>query len=434
MPIPADTAAERAIWFALSQSMAAGKSSILADLLKAGLRREWFSNSILSRAIEGAVRLHLRGDSVDLLTLMSHCSDIGRNGWDNLSAAWIEGRELDPINWRLFVPSLKEYALLREVDGVLLDMKEQRRQEPRGVKSWLPYYLQRLRDAIQNGEDYDPTPSAIWDAGVPTKVIASTGLRVFDKALGGGLRNGMLVLCVAPTGMGKSRLTYTLAANSVAQKHRVIVISTEARPFDVVAGVLQAFGGFTDYEIENKRGRDEGRHELLNDAVASMDKHLYVWGRNKGTRDGIEELLYWVKPTHLLLDHLLPMANRSRRQKGEQRHAIEDFADYLEMASVKHQCTITIFSQLSGLNADRLKKKHDLPSASAFGSALPEQCASVGILMMRHWAMMNTLYARVKKQRIDGALLDLEFTLRHDPQSHSFYEEVPSGHYVPGDD
>ena len=103
---------------------------------------------------------------------------------------------------------------------------------------------------------------------------------------------------------------------------------------------------------------------------------------------------------------------------------IEDLADYLESASVKHQCTITVFSQLSGANAAKFKQKHDLPSAAAFGSALPEQAASVAIIMMRHWALMNTLYGRVKKNRIDGSLVDVEFTLKHDPITRSFYEVV----------
>ena len=243
--IPADIAAEKAIWLSVAQGIEA-KEPILEDLRKAGLRREWFTNKYIRVAIEGAMRLHLQGKEVSLLALMSHCnSDIGKAGWDSLSTAWIDAKAQERINWRQYVAPLKEFALLREVDGVLLDLKEQRNQAPHEVSRWLPHFVQRFRTALENGHDYDPTPSVIWAEGVPTKVVASTGSKTLDKALGGGLRNVMVGLWVAPTGMGKSRLTYTLAANSVGQRHRVAVISTEASPFDVVAGVLQAYGGFT---------------------------------------------------------------------------------------------------------------------------------------------------------------------------------------------
>jgi len=366
--IPADLAAEKSLWLAIAQD----PPKILEELRQSGLRREWFTNRVLQTAISGAMRLHLQSKDVSLLALMSHCNDIGKPGWDSLSTAWIEATRLDPIGWRQYVPSLKDYALVRETDAVLLDLDEQRKQDPRGVKKWMPHFLMRFRNALEFGSDYSPTPSVIWQRGVPTKVVASTGLNTLDEAYRGGLRNGMVALWVIPTGHGKSRMTYTMAAFSVGQKHRVAVITTEARPFDVVAGTLQSYLGLTDNEVENKAGSDEIRDKWLGEAMGDLDKFLFVWDRRKAYAAEIEEILYWVKPTHLILDHLSPMAKQHRANKYQQeREIVADFADFLETSSMKHSCTITVFSQMSRKNEERFKKDHDLPSAVAFGSAVP---------------------------------------------------------------
>jgi hypothetical protein len=419
MSIPSDPAAERVIWLSIAQD----PPKILEELRQSGLRREWFTNAILQEVVSGGMRLYLQSKDVSLLSLMSHCNaSVGFDGWQSLAKAWSEAQQMDPIDWRQYVPSLKEHALLREVDGVLLDLKEQRQQEPHQVSKWMPHFLMRLRTALESGSDYSPTPSDIWSRGVPTKVIASTGLNVLDEVYRGGLRNGMVALWVIPTGHGKSSMTYTMAAYSVGQKHRVAVITTEARPFDVVAGTLQCYLGLTDNEVENKAGSDEIRDKWLGEAMDDLDRFLFVWGRDKGNAAEIEEVLYWVKPTHLILDHLSPMAKQHRTNKFQKEHSvIADFADFLEMACMKHSCTITVFSQMSRENTNKFKKNHDLPSAAAFGSAVPEQAASIAVIAMRHWSDLNTLYGLVKKDRPKG-LIDTEFTIQHDPQTHSFYE------------
>ena len=417
--IPQDAAAEKSLWLAVAQDPA----KILEELRASGLRREWFVNGVLREAIAGAMRLHLQSKNVNLLSLMSHCNNtIGYDGWQSLAGAWAEAQQMDPVQWQQYVPPLKEFALLREVDGILMDLGEQRAQEPHQVSKWMPHFLQRFRTAMTFGEDYSPTPSDIWQRGVPTKVIASTGLSTLDEVYRGGLRNGMVALWVIPTGQGKSRLTYTMAAYGVGQKHRTAVITTEARPFDVVAGVLQSYLGLTDNEIENKKGSDEVRDKWVGEAMDTLDRHLFVWGGDRGTAAEIEEILYWVKPTHLILDHLSPMARQHRSNKYQAEHQIiADFSNFLEMASMKHSCTITVFSQMSRDNTNRFKKNHDLASAAAFGSAVPEQASSIAVIAMRHWQEVNCLYGLVKKDRLKGQI-DTEFTLRHDPMTHSFYE------------
>lgn len=419
MSIPADLSAERALWLAIAWGIEHGEP-VLEEMRRDGLRREWFSNRVIQTAVEAAMRLNLQGKDVSLLALMSHADGIGYDGWQSLAKGWTEATDGDKVNWKQFTPSLREFALLRQVDGILLDLQEQRQQEPKQVKTWLPHFVQRLRTAWQSGADYDPTPSVIWQKGVPTKVIASTGLNTLDDVYRGGLRNGMVALWVIPTGHGKSRMAYTMASHSVGQGHRVVIITTEARPFDVVAGVLQSWLSLTDKEVESKASSMRG---LVKDALEdALDKCLFVWDRSRGNSSEIEEILYWVKPTHLILDHLSPMAKQHRSSKFQKEHqVIADFSDFLETASMKHSCTITVFSQMSRENANKFKRNHDLPSAAAFGSAVPEQASSLAIIAMRHWSEVNTLYGLVKKDRLKGQI-DTEFTLRHDPTTHSFYE------------
>jgi len=228
----------------------------------------------------------------------------------------------------------------------------------------------------------------------------------------------MMVTWVSPTKSGKSRMTYTLAAHGVTQHYPVAVISTEARPFDVVAGVLQAMGGYDDWEIEHKKGREEHRDLLMGEVVQGMDRFLYVWDSDAGTQEGIEEVLYWTQPSHLILDHMMPMVVQSSQSRHAQRNQqIYDFSLFLEGAAVRHRCTITVSSD----NEAKLKKSHDLPNLPAFGSAGPGHAASIGILSQRHWSKPNTLHGIVKLDRIAG-LLDTHFELQHCPITHTFFE------------
>ena len=422
-----DVAAERAIWLGLAQRVESGKATETLDTLrKRGLRKEWFSNSAIRAAIEGAMILHLQRKEVSLLAIMSHVnSGLARNEWGSLSKGWREALEMDPVPLEQYIPSLKQHHTMRIVGGILLNLEDARREEPKNVNTWLPHFIQRFQAALKDGRDYDPTPSSIWNQGEPTKVIGSTGLKTLDEAFRGGIRNGMMVTWVSPTKSGKSRMTYTLAAHAISQKYPVAIISTEARPFDVVAGVLQARGGYDDWEIEHKKGREEHRDLLMGEVVQDMDRFLYVWDSDAGTQEGIEEVLYWTQPSHLILDHMMPMVVQtgSQNKYAKRNQQIYDFSLFLEGAAVRHRCTITVFCQLSSDNEARLKKKHDLPNLPAFGSAGPGHAASIGILSMRHWEKPNTMFGRVKLDRIAG-LMDTTFELRHDPETHTFYEVV----------
>ena len=79
MSIPADLAAEQALWLAIAQD----PPKVLEELRQSGLRREWFTNQTLRAATTGAMRLHLQSKDVNLLALMSHCNDIGKPGWEH---------------------------------------------------------------------------------------------------------------------------------------------------------------------------------------------------------------------------------------------------------------------------------------------------------------------------------------------------------------
>lgn len=425
-----DIAAERSVWLGLAQATEGGEAKKVLDALrKRGLKREWFGNRTLRVAIGGAMTLHLQGRDTSLLSIMSHInSGLTGQEWGSLATAWRQAMTLDPIPIEQYIPSLKRHCTMRAVEGILLDLQDARREEPQNVETWLPHFVQRFQGALKEGKDYDPTPSKIWRQSSPTKVVGSTGLKTIDEALRGGIRNGMLVVWVSPTKSGKSRMTYTMAANGVAEKYPIAIISTEARPFDVVAGVLQAYAGFDDYEIENKQGRDRGRHELMGEAIQYLDRYLYVWDASMGTQEGIEEVLYWVKPYHMILDHMMPMVVQtgSGGRNARRNQQIYEFSLFLEAASVRHGCTITVFAQLSAQNEARLKKYHDLPNLPAFGSSGPGHAASIGILSMRHWDQPQTMFGRVKLDRIKG-LMDTTFILRHDPESHTFYEGADDG-------
>jgi len=151
----------------LARAGPAGQITETLDALrKRGLRKEWFSNSAIRAAIEGAMVMHLQRKEVSLLSIMSHVnSGLAREEWGSLSKGWREALEMDPIPLEQYIPSLKQHHTMRIVGGILLDLEDARREEPKNVDTWLPHFIQRFQTALKDGRDYDPTPSSIWNKG-----------------------------------------------------------------------------------------------------------------------------------------------------------------------------------------------------------------------------------------------------------------------------
>lgn len=62
----------------------------------------------------------------------------------------------------------------------------------------------------------------------------STGLRALDEQLGGGLRRGNLVVVAARTSVGKSTLAENIAEKVASTDHRVLFVSLEMSPEEIV--------------------------------------------------------------------------------------------------------------------------------------------------------------------------------------------------------
>lgn len=400
---------------------------VLDALRESGCKPDWFANQPIRKAIQAAMQLRLKGQDVSLLSIMSRCnSTISNAEWSKLTALWQAGESGGAINWQQYIPSLKEFALLRAFDKQMAEANNRRNKEPHKVRTWLPAMMMGLRSILQEGSVYDPRPSSIWNEGYIPQVIGSLGMETLDKVYRGGLWDGLLAVWGIPSGHGKSRLTYTMAAWGVAKSQRVAVISLEALPIEVVGGILGIYGGFSDSEIRQKRGCDSERDAKMGQALAALDEQLFVFDHQYGDKPHIEEILDWVRPHHLIIDHLT-LAVKARKYMKE-HEVIADLVQWLLQVSREYRLTITAMSQLPADVSREFKDKGNVKHMRFFGSSRVLQATDIAVLARRDPTVPQQMDIILKKDRPKGTGLDARFHLRHDPTTRSFYEERTEKH------
>lgn len=412
----ADLAAERAVFVAIAQDPA-----VLDGLREVGCKPEWFSSRPIRRVVSAAMQLRMKGNDVTLLAVMSRCnSTVSSSEWAELIPLWQEGEKHSPIKWQQYVPPLREFAMLRAFDSCVSEAMRHRRSSPHEVQTWLPATIAGLRAILADGSPHDPRPSAIWSRGYIPQIIDSLGIPTLDKVYRGGLWDGLLAVWGIPSGHGKSRLSYTMAAWGVARQHRVALVSLEALPVEVVGGILGIYGGFSGDEIRKKRGSDSERDAEMTNALQQLDRNLFVFGHQYGDKTRIGEILDWVRPHHLIIDHLTLAVKANKYQK--EHEVIADLVQWLLQQSRDYKLTITAMSQLPADVSREFKDKGDVKHPRFFGSSRVLQAADIAVLARRDPVVPQIMDIILKKDRPEGTGVDARFKLRHDPVTRSFYE------------
>lgn len=426
------SAAEYAIFIGLAQSVQDGRAGVYVDaLVKAGISRYWFSSDALASIIQTAINKRQVGEPLGFIDLLVS-ADLTPGQQALWAGKWAEAQDKDPIEGILeYTKQLRRDAALREVQDVMGAIKDYSVTKPRDVLLWLPTVIQTLRAIQVTGQQYDPKPSAIWETGyVPRVVGRFSKSPTLNQMFGGGLWDGCLMLYGTPTSQGKSTFTYTVIAHAVVSGHKVVLFSREASAIEATARIVQAYGGFTRSEVENKQGGSPQRHQALRRTLRELDRYLSIYDRHSAALGDFGEIIHWEQPALAVVDHIgLYGATdpRAGLQIMGKRDPLGDLAEYLFDITREEHLTILATSQFSAGVQLLLHKDHDLNPVVYYSSTRIANAADIAYIAMRYWKMPDLQWHRCKKDRMEGKMLNRVWYSKYVPEWRCYYEYEPAG-------
>lgn len=422
---------EYAIFVGLAQAVNAGRAEVYVDaLVKAGISRYWMSSDALASIVQTAINKRQVGQHIGFIDLLVS-ADLTPGQQALWAGKWAEAQDKDPIEGVLeYTKQLRRDAALREVQDVMTAIKDYSDTNPRDVLRWLPTVIQTLRAIQVTGQRYDPTPSVIWETGYVPRVVGQFSKSpTLNTMLGGGLWDGCLVLYGTPTSQGKSTFAYTTIAHAVVSGHKTVLFSREASAAEATARIVQAYGGFTRSEVENKQGSSPSRHQALRRTLRELDRYLSIYDRHSAALGDFAEIVHWEQPLLVIIDHLGLYGigdPRAGLQIMGKRDPLGDLSDTLLDLSREEHCTIIATSQFSAGEQKTLLKDHDLNPPTYYGSARIMMAADIAYIAMRYWQQPGLQWHRCKKDRMEGKMLNRVWYLRYVPEWRCYYEYEPT--------
>lgn len=205
------------------------------------------------------------------------------------------------------------------------------------------------------------------DLDATTLPAISTGLHDYDRATGGGLWPGELVVPAGRPGHGKSSLVGTIAANVARGGGRVLFFGLEMQRKEVARRLLSAESGIDSLKIRQRNLSDDERRRL-NETMPSMSEwplHL------DDARQPMSEIR--TKTLRVIAEHgpvalvvvdyiqLIPV----RESRGSNRaQAIGEITRALKALAMESHCTVLAPSQLNREIEHRGKGETPIPTLS----------------------------------------------------------------------
>jgi len=248
---------------------------------------------------------------------------------------------------------------------------------------------------------------------------------------GGGLWDGRLIVYGSPTNQGKSTFAYTTIAHAVAAGYKTVLFSREATAAQATARIMQAYGHFTRWEVENKRGSTPEAAEGMHRALRELDRYLTIYDRRSTALGDLGEVLHWEQPMYAVIDHLGLYGAEGQQQRLEVMGKFDplgDFADWLHDVAEVERCTILATSQFSAAEQRKLYQEHDLNPPQFYGSARVAMAADIAIIAKHYWKPVSDDNGRpimlqwnlCKKDKAEGTMVGNIWYLRYDGRSRSY--------------
>ena len=178
----------------------------------------------------------------------------------------------------------------------------------------------------------------------------STGLDVLDKALGGGVRPGMLVNIGARPSVGKTALALQIAQTVAAQGHPVLVFSMEMRAEDLTDRAVANLGRVSMGRLATGRFEDDDWDRVSQAAEAAARMKLFIDDRPALTLSAIRSAAMRVRQQEgglalVAVDYLqLAVATGSFSTR---HHAVEQISRGMKALAKELGCAVLLLSQLT---------------------------------------------------------------------------------------
>lgn len=403
---------ERTLFCAIAQGQ-------MPDLLKSGIFNQPMLNPY-STLIEGAQIIFLRGEDVNLLSLVSECK-LTHDEWAEIREVWREAKGEENINWHPAAERLIQRNLIVMGEELAAKMAENIARNPATARQVLTSANVQIQTMLDASHAYNPSPSHHYENGNIGQVLCSSGLHRLDNLLQGGFWTQALIIAGIPSNHGKSTLGYTLLGNIANRQKRGVLFTFETNTATAVARILSAYGGFTVGETLKRQGSTPERDDSMRVMLKEIDQYISIYDNSFNDPKKMEAVIRLERPSFAVIDHLGMIDPRMAMKNASRFDQIGDTADAALQWTINYGLTILMNSQLSDAVSKDLKKNHNLDHAQLFGSSRVYNAADFVLIGMRHWLKPNTAYFRSKKNRKNG-IVDLDCELQHDPLTQTYFE------------
>ncbi|MCK9495239.1 MAG: AAA family ATPase [Dehalococcoidia bacterium] len=312
--VPSDVGAEEAVVAALLLD-----DDALMEVLAERLEPADFTDERLAACYRAALQLGERQEEISIPTVAHELHSLGwldREGLDEVYLVELTGKYFTAIGVGAAARVIKETAAARKVMMLAGQVGTIARLAPRQLGPTLAY----LKDAVDRIQSDGPMTSALTSEQVIQQVhdgvledgrpVITTGLPLLDKALGGGLGIGELVVIAAKTSVGKTALAARIVREQTL-KHNIPVgiILLEGRHTKFLHRLAAVDAGVSLSYVERNGGWDPDEQEHYEDAFTRLCAlPLYFaepvprtalaieqWMRTMARREGIK---------HFVIDHI----------------------------------------------------------------------------------------------------------------------------------
>ena len=214
--------------------------------------------------------------------------------------------------------------------------------------------------------------------GAPATDTIPTGFPSLDRALGGGLRRGDLVVIGGDIGVGKSALALAIALRAAQSGHAATFFTGEANAERVIERALSLEGRAPIDAIRGGTLEDTTRAALGAAAVRLRDRMPDVFLLpSAGISELALELRSIADAALVVIDSLQALASAGNLQDEQHAHAVRE----LKRAAVELNIAIVLTAQTPHLDPTRANPRPTLADFGALGA--PQQHADVILGLFR---------------------------------------------------
>ncbi len=198
--------------------------------------------------------------------------------------------------------------------------------------------------------------------GVSLKARTSTGIKLLDDTMLGGVEPQTLCIVIGPTGRGKTLALVHLGAQALVQAKNVVHITLELSA-DIIEARYDAH--LTGVPINALRSDTKKHYAKLLSISSRLTSKMYIkqWGSNEASISDVRSYLEMLKSAHgfnvdvLIVDYIDLLTPEKRSQQSEKRHELADLTRGLRQLAFDYDCIVWTASQTNkqSFNAARIR-------------------------------------------------------------------------------